>query len=374
MDQTDFLKPHLKGERFKGAAIPLEMLRDLALLEEMVTEVAKWVYLQRHPGRTRSPRGFTGGVEFRLTRVEDGSAIPVISLDFAEVSLPAVLPTIEQCYVDARDAIVGVMAEAQDQVTPTKLPPKYLAYFDRFGRSLQDDEAIEFTIEGRPTPVRFTRVTRKRLVDASKLQSTTEEVILRGGIHEANQETMSFELRLVDGRKASGPISEEYRDSIMDAFNGYRDGIRVAIRGIARFSRAGRLEDIVDVDSVSLLDPLDVAARVDELRSLKDGWLEGHGEAPSDAALTWFTDTFDTQFDDELPLPYVFPTEAGGLRLEWELGGADISVDMDLQARRGEYHSLAPDGSTETTGTLELGVAAGWAKLRSLLLKEQGEE
>jgi hypothetical protein len=91
MDQNDFLKPHLKGERFEGAAIPLEMLRDLALLEEMVTEVAKWVYLRQHPGRTRSPRGFTGGVEFRLTRVEDGSAIPVISLDFADVSLPAML-------------------------------------------------------------------------------------------------------------------------------------------------------------------------------------------------------------------------------------------------------------------------------------------
>ena len=374
MDQSDFLKPHLKGERFEGAAIPLEMLRDLALLEEMVTEVAKWVYLQQHPGRTRSPRGFTGGVEFRLTRVEDGSAIPVISLDFGEVSLPALLHTIEQCYVDARDAIIGVMAEAQDQVAPTKLPPKYLAYFDRFGRSLQDDEAIEFTAKDRATPVRFTRATRKRLVDASKLQSTTEDVILRGGIHEANQETMSFELRLVDGRKASGPIPEEYRDTIMDAFNGYRDGTRVAIRGIARFSRAGRLENIVDVESVNLLDPLDVAARVDELRSLKDGWLEGHGRAPSGATLNWFTATFDAQFDDELPLPYVFPTETGGLRLEWELGDADISVDIDLQARRGEYHSLALDGSTERSDTLDLDNAAGWAKLRSLLLTEQGKE
>jgi hypothetical protein len=264
------------------------------------------------------------------------------------------------------------MAEAQDQQAPTKLPPKYLAYFDRFGRSLQDDEAIEFTTKDRPAPVRFTRATRKRLVDASKLQSTTEDVTLRGGIHEANQEAMTFELRLVDGRKASGPIPEEYRETIIEAFNGYRDGARVAIRGIARFSRAGRLENILDVESVTLLDPLDVAARVDELRSLKDGWLEGHGRAPNGAALNWFTSAFDAQFDDELPLPYVFPIEKGGLRLEWELGDADVSVDIDLQARRAEYHSLALDSSTEVAEPLDLGNPTGWAKLHSLLLKEQG--
>lgn len=125
---------------------------------------------------------------------------------------------------------------------------------------------------------------------------------------------------------------------------------------------------------MNLLEPLDVAARVDELRSLKDGWLEGHGRAPNGATLNWFTATFDAQFGDELPLPYVFPTETGGLRLEWELGDADISVDIDLQARRGEYHSLALDGSTERSDTLDLGDAAGCAKLRSLLLAERGEE
>ncbi len=42
---SDFLKPRLVGARFDGHRVPLEILRDLAVLEQMIVEVAKWQYL-----------------------------------------------------------------------------------------------------------------------------------------------------------------------------------------------------------------------------------------------------------------------------------------------------------------------------------------
>ena len=80
MNTEPFLRPRLTGRRFEGHAIPLEFLKDLAVLEEMIVEVAKWRFLEKNPDRTRSPRGFTKGIELKLTGVEDGSAIAVISL------------------------------------------------------------------------------------------------------------------------------------------------------------------------------------------------------------------------------------------------------------------------------------------------------
>jgi len=87
MDSEPFLRPRLTGPRFEGHGIPLEVLKDLAVLEEMIVEVAKWKYLKDHPERLRSPRGFTEGIELKLTGIDEGSAIPVICLIVAATTL-----------------------------------------------------------------------------------------------------------------------------------------------------------------------------------------------------------------------------------------------------------------------------------------------
>ena len=80
MSIPDFLRPRLVGKRFEGHSIPLELLGDLAVLEAMVIEVAKWRYLQDNPNRKRSPRKFTEGISLTLTSVEQGSAVAVIAI------------------------------------------------------------------------------------------------------------------------------------------------------------------------------------------------------------------------------------------------------------------------------------------------------
>lgn len=60
------------------------------------------------------------------------------------------------------------------------------------------------------------------------------------------------------------------------------------------------------------LDPLDVRARLDDLRALSDGWLDGTGVAPPHAGLDWLASAFDRHFPDDLPLPHLYPTPEGG--------------------------------------------------------------
>lgn len=297
MSIPDFLRPRLVGKRFEGHSIPLELLGDLAVLEAMVIEVAKWRYLQDNPNRKRSPRKFTEGISLTLTSVEQGSAVAVIALSLGMGNL---LQQSQQDYFEqARDAIVRAIGAAAENKPPTLyLPQRGLAYFDRLGRSLLDGEAIEFPTGSPDAPTSLTKETRLRLLRAAEVTERTEEVHLRGGIHAVNQEELTFEIMLPDGSKIPGPISKPHFETIMDASYGYRQGVKVQLDGVGNFNRSERLQKIEAVEHVTLLDPLDFQSQLEELKVLKDGWLDGKGYAPPAEGLDWLAKAFNEHYSD----------------------------------------------------------------------------
>ena len=364
MNSIEFLRPRLTGARFEGHAIPLELLKDLAVLEEMIVEVAKWKYLQDHPGRSRSPRGFTEGIELRLTGIEEGSAIPVISLLVAMLGL---LPPENQVYFEhARDAVIDAIGAAETNKSITEYLPEFsLAYFDRMGRGLRDGEAMEFTSGSRPTPAKLTKETRRKLVLASShVKEMTEETTVRGTVPEADQDKMTFQVQLPDGRKIVAPMSTQHLDDVLEAFTGYQSGTRVLLQGVGRFDRNERLRGVDSIEHICILDALDIPARLDELRLLKDGWLEGQGIVPSHGGLDWFEQTFRQNYPDELPLPFLYPTAEGGIQAEWSLGSNEITLVVDLSTHAGRWHALnmGPD-SKELEKLLSLDDPGDWGWL-----------
>jgi len=53
-----------------------------------------------------------------------------------------------------------------------------------------------------------------------------------------------------------------------------------------------KLLELGSVEHVDPLDPLDVIVRIDELRQLKRGWLDGKGEAIDAQQLDWVVEAF----------------------------------------------------------------------------------
>ncbi len=360
MTVVPFLRPRLIGLRFESHAIPLEVLKDLAVIEEMIIEVAKWKFLCAHPDRRRSPRRFTEGIELKLTGVEEGSAVPVISLFLASAALFP--PDSQHYFEEARDAVVSAIGAAeQNRPIGDHLPDKVLSYFDRIGRSLREGEAMEFTTPSQPAPARLTRETRRKLVFASATTlSLTEETAVRGLIPEADQDGMTFEIQLVDGRKVKAPLGTQTLEAVLEAFNGYKSGARVLVQGVGRFNRGERLQSFESVEHVTLLDPLDVPARLDQLRILKDGWLDGKGSAPSAAGLDWLSQAFSERFPDDLRLPFLYPVAEGGVQAEWSLPPYEITLEIDLIGHRGEWHELDLETEAEELKELQLGEPEGW--------------
>jgi len=342
----------------------LEILADFAVLAEMVSEVAKWKYREQNPTRKRVPRGFEEGISLRLTGVESGSVIPVIGL-FTVAPTGLGFPHSSTPYYDsARQAIVeAVEAASRGKVKEitAHLPQRLLGYFDRFGRNLIDGEAIELSDPPSGITATLTRDTRRKLLLASTAEEFAEEVSVHGLVHEFDQRKRTFELTIADGTILPQiPVEEQHYDSLLEASNGFRDGLRVRVSGVGRYDRSNRLQRLESVEHVVVLDPLDIGVRIDELKLLKEGWLDGKGVPPARQGLDWLEKSFDVLYPADVALPYLFPTPEGRVLAEWSLPPWAPSVEIDLVAKSGDWHALNLETDAEDTRTLDLSNPTGW--------------
>lgn len=368
----EFMTPRLDGERFTGHAIPFEVLKDLAVLENLVIEAAKWKYLEAHPERQRVPRGFTEGVSLQLTEVRDGSAIPVIILTLlTSTPLMPALGTNLSYFEQGRNAILATVSAAEEQIQDSHtLPNHLLAYFDQLGRTLREGEVLVLNPSNTVRPARLTKETRRRiLLQSDNIKELTEEVAIRGTVPEMDQEKMTFEFQVISGPRIKAPLDPQHLDSVLEAFNGYRDNRKILVRGIGRFNRNEKLLGLNAVEHISMLDDLDPGARLDELKVLKNGWLNGKGIAPAHKELDWLADAFQHNYPDELPLPYLYPTAEGGVQVEWSVDEWEITLEVDLNQRQGEWHALELSTEAEERQTLNLHESNAWQWLASEIAK-----
>ena len=77
--------------------------------------------------------------------------------------------------------------------------------------------------------------------------------------------------------------------------------------------------------------------QLDELRSIKPGWLDGEGVAPNHDGLNWLSDMFKQYYPSDAVPPHIYPTPLGGLSLEWDIGKWEISLEIDLVKHSGEW-------------------------------------
>lgn len=366
MNSTDFLRPRLTGARFNDHTIPLELLRDIAVLKDMIVEVAKWKFLDAHRERQRVPKGFSEGVELRLGRIEKGSVVPVIGLHSTSNTL---FVPFEAYFEDARTAIIEAISAAQRNEDAKKfLPERALSFFQYFGRSLREDEAIELSDDSKQLSCRLNRQIRRSLLLASTHErEITEEIAACGVVGEIDDEKMRFHLRMPDGRRIPSQLSEVHRDTVVLALARRREGAKVKLEGIGVFDRSQRLLRIDTIENVDLLDPLDVGARIDELRSLDPGWLNGEGAAPSRAHLDWFVAAFEQYYDADLPLPYVYPTVDGGLQLEWTIGTREFSLELAREVHQGQWDLVDTQSGVEDERELNLDDEADWKWIASTI-------
>lgn len=359
--KSEFLRPHLVGPRFDEHTIPIEVLKDWAAFESLVIETAKWLYLKQNPMRKRVPRRFASGFALHLSGVDEGCAVPVLERIHPPDSL---LPDVYAEWFDrARDRIVEVIGAASSgaSIDDELLPKHLLAYFDQFGRSLREDEQIEFVREMQPDPVIYTKTTRKNLVLRTASEYRSEEE-LRGSITELNAKAKTFTFELIGGARLIGPYSEEVREAAHDALSEYGINRALAlVRAVVVRDQTDVPRKIESVTHIEVLDALDVSARIDQLLLLRDGWHDGEGHAPTRDGLRWFASAWESHWPSESPLPRLFPTPEGGVQAEWTVGQVSISAEVDLVTKCAALLAVnAQSGDITNDETVNLASDDGW--------------
>ncbi len=358
--------PKLTGERFEQHTLPADVLGDIAALQEMLVSLAKAAYVAAEPNRVRAPRNFDKEVQLHLgPRGEGSTAIPLMLVYGASLVAP---------YRPAFDAAQAQFTQAVDAATRGEAPslaPKYLAYFDKIGRSLRSDETLQLPTATGVT--QLTQETRKKLLEASRVEEWTERATLRARVPATDYTAGGFKVELLDGTILPGKLDLTIQEQFADAQYRYIKGGNawLLLECVVRKERSGKLRTIDSIQQVSTLDPQDVSLRLHQLAGLRDGWLDGSGRAPSETGLNWLTEAFTTFYSTELPLPNLYPTPEGGIQAEWMFGRQDTSLAIDIDRKIGEYDRLHLDTQDFDEERLQLSGAAGWQRLNELLMAIQ---
>lgn len=343
-DESKSFSLRYVGRRFANARLPLDVLSDLSALRDLIAALAKQEFRQKNPDRQRVPQGFDKAISFALIEIEDGSAVPKISLenDVAQQSLPNIGDEMEGIVARAFERVAGIYDDVAREVFPHALPQDAIRALSKLGANIQDDERIEFQgqLGHDGNVVSLDAYRRKNLLTRVRETYTKEFEsvgILTGidGTHNAVQvQTEQYgELRLsLEGvslpvEQFDGNLHSLVEFSISIALDAHDD-----------------FKAVEDVYSVDLVRPHDESVmrcvkRLHEVSKIEKGWLgEGQGEQIVHLAGMRATQLIFMR-SDLAKLFRIFPTEDGGISLEFDKNDWSFAVE------------IMPDGSMEIDGS-----------------------
>lgn len=346
MPSNLFLQLRLVGNRFEGHSIPFDFLSGLAPLQALIVEAAKIEYLRKNESRKRVPKGFERSIELKLTSLRHGSV--QLDVDLAEADNLSPIPNQGMYVMLARDSILATIHEAEkgDIVEHSTIPKKMLSHFEKIASVIADDEEIHFVDPAGSgngsVSARFSKQVANRLVNAAtKGGETTQDIEIRGSISELDQASMTLKILPVSGRKLEASIPPEQLHNVLEVFNGFRRGSQAEFHGTGRLDPAGRVVAFTSLSQVEIIDkPSDISRQLDDIRALEHGWLDGEGRAPSQSGIDWIESRLHRYLPADLPRPYLYPTEAGGVQLEWSIESNEVSIEVDLESHLGIWHEL----------------------------------
>lgn len=368
-EDPTFLELTFDGGRFAAHAVPIDVLAELGTFQQLLMRVARSIFFERHQDRHRVPRGFQEAAQLYLT-----SSAP--NCFTAALSRPGVwLGGVEDVGIfdEARDLSIRALAAVGDGGgLPPEFPGDAIDLLTALGQRLDSGE--ELLVRSRrdaPTTARVNQRTRARLAQITKRPLEREEGI-DGEVERVDDAADKFTLRTRSGDRVEVPFSVVQRAAVMEAL-GQRPIARVRVRGLIAVTQRLKMREVEElevVDDERAPDVQRIWKRLDELRTLRDGWLEGDGVTPDAVVVARVREVLARMLVDyrELPRPKIYPTPEGGIQAEWMIGdwGAEIIFEpnedgvvaeaTNLQTGEEREESFAPGQVTaESTAALN-----GW--------------
>lgn len=373
MPNDCFFQLRLAGDRFSDHSIPFDALRGIAQFKALVVEASRLEYFKRERSRKRVPRGLSQSIELKLTSIERGSVQVRIGLELSG-TIPLIADQ-ESYFTRGRDHLIRTIQKAGngENMGEWEVSEKMSNGFDSIAKMLEDDEAIHVICpdgliseaNGTPNSAVFTRETAARLRSTKSTDKVvSKDIEICGYIPEFNQENNTFRLQSRDGKNFKTSVSSELLGIALEIFNGYRRGLEAQFRGVGTIESDGTIIDIEKINHLLVINnPSNINHQFERIRKLRDGWLDGEGKAPSCDGVDWIESILRRYIPINFPPIYLFPTDTGGILIEWSVASSEASIEVNLESRTGIWHELDVQSDEDFERTLHLDRAKDWQQL-----------
>lgn len=198
------------------------------------------------------------------------------------------------------------------------------------GNPRRGDEAIELHAPGSDRKPIYTSSVRKELILRTSNRYQRDWILV--GKVSAVADGGAFEIRQPNGKTIQARGALDHFDSIKASLQPEGTGPLVRVEGVALLDAADTVMSMERVHSFEVAAPTSAgygvaAERLDTLTALSDGWLDGSGSCPSLASIEAARNAMHLFDADEIPVPRIYPTLDGGVRLEWTIGDVDAALE-----------------------------------------------
>jgi len=371
----------MSGQRFKTHNIPLDALKDLAAFQGLFQEAAKAIWRRANPNRSRTPKGFAKDFELCLTRIDEGSACAVLTPAHAANGI-----LFNANGVNHEDALASIRGFMEGDASVDFLSTPILRKYSGFTSEMQDDEHWTiYTPTSNSDSDKAVRITRedwqRRLIQRFKVPIVANRRIY-ARISALNLKDGKFTAHRPDGSVIPGDCDGDMKQSLLAGLADYENCpdrwfLLDAEVEIGAGDRVGKIIRLYAIDDA---DPMDMEFRLEQIEALGPGWKDGEGETPNRELLHWMRRHFVSEYPDGARAPFIYPTEDGGLRLEWESQAKSVILEIsapNLQATLWRFDcTVAQDEGEESTFDLkgEKALDALFATLRDDIKGGEGAE
>ena len=286
------------------------------------------------------PQGFLKGFSLNIAGVKEGSAIAELRMEYNDSELFQDR-TISYKYLKiGMNDLYDLMEKASnsdEELTGVSMDDA--SELAKFGKSLREDEQIEFDRDGKIIP--FNSKSRLAFLKASKDETMSETRHLVGLVVDGDTDKGLFTLRQISGSSITTKlpkVSDDYY-SIMESLTSSRTESprKISMDCFVRVDRQGRVTEIENIEEIVLLDARDVPSRLMEFAYLKKGWLDGCGESFDEANLILLGNIFTQYYPTGFELPYTYPDEEKNIVWEWEINEHSVSLHVSTETFTGEW-------------------------------------
>ena len=369
----------LTGTRFNGGRLPVDSLVELQKYQEVVRIAAVAEWQQEHPGE-EVPADLRSSVRLTIDHIKEGSAD--VYLAFEQIDAYVHYQT------EARDAVDAIIAAAYSDAELPTLPALSPALGSelrdtvaQLGSTLKPQQAMEFYPDGPSSePVKITIETRKaavsrltsvedfllpanEIVKPSAIKKVTESLVGRITLIDAQKAT--FKMMLADGQLLNGryPEHPELLEDLREVVNSAAEGPLTRITGDLQY-RGGKLFRFWETNSVERVEFDDSAwgARLTEFAALTSGWDGGEASQIASVALEGAQMLLRAVDRAGVVLPGVFPTDEGGVLLEWASVSGVRSVEVLEDGSFETFAMVAGESKGSHSATADLTVAVAFVE------------